>query len=106
MGRGGPGIVSSDRVLVHQGLGGFGWQESVHCQSRRRFRISDRAISLDKAIWFAELRSGFPECYSDGPQDGWSWAAYRSRAAADGWGRGQVGTDSTLCMAARCDGRP
>ena len=42
------------------GFGGGGRQESVHRQSHRRFRISDRAVSDDQAFRIAE----FPDSVS------------------------------------------
>ena len=51
----GPGVVSADRVLVHEGFGGVGGQESVYRKSNRRLRISDRTVFADQAFWIAEF---------------------------------------------------
>ena len=56
LGRRGTGVVSADRILVHQRFGRVGRQESVHRQPHRRLRLPDRAVSADPAFRIAELR--------------------------------------------------
>ena len=54
----GPGVVSADRVLVHERFGGVGGKESVHRQPHRRLRISDRPVPDHSAFRLAGLYEG------------------------------------------------
>src|SRR5262249_11983614 len=56
VGRRRPGVISADRILVHQGLCGVGGQEGIHRQSHWRLRIPDRTILDDQAFRIPEFR--------------------------------------------------
>ena len=58
VGRRGSGVVSADRVLVHQRFGCCRRQEGIHRQPHRRLRISDCAVSADQAFRIARLHAG------------------------------------------------
>ena len=102
----GAGVVSADRVLVHERFGGVGRKESVHRQPHRRLRISDCPVPDHPAFRLADVHPGVRAGGADRAGKRRRGIAYRDRNSADGGRLRQVGADSALRLAAGCDGRP
>ena len=80
----GPGVVSADRVLVHERFGGIGGKESVHRQPHRRLRIPDRTLPDHSAFRLAGLHEGIRLRRASPRRSGNRDSAHHSRNSADG----------------------
>ena len=101
----GPRVVSADRILVHQRLGGIGWKKSLHRQPHRRLRIPDCTVPDHPALRHAELHSSLRTGPAHRAGNCRGRPPHRDRHSADGRRLRQVGADSALRLAAGCHGR-
>ena len=102
----GPRVVSADRLLVHQRFCRCCGQESIHRQPHRRLRIPHRAVPADSSVSDRSISQRVSQRSNRSPGNGGRWLPDGYRLAADGGRRRQIGADSSICLAARRDGRP